>query len=431
MTPKQKIELRQSERRERLNELAGLDTLTDEQTTELNTLTGEYQTGERQLRAAIIAEDAETAAATAAGDGGEDPERRALRSRARLGNFLQAALTGAEVTGAELELRQAAEGSAGDIPMELFAPLERRADTASTAPTAGRGVDVEPIRPAIFARSVAGRLGIAMPQTGTGSFSTMTITTNLTAGAMAAGASRESTAAALTAKTTEAHRVTARLSIRIEDIYRIGTESFEAALRQNLTLAMSAQLDDFCLNGTGASNQPQGLIPQLTDPTDPTDVMDWAGFVSLAAGGIDGGPWAEDMTAVRLCVNADTIRLAETTFREPGTVGTPADQYSDTPGEMSAAAYLRAHSGGLFASSRMPATASNIAAAVRYRAGTTGLDGVNAGRTAVCPTWAMLAIDDIYTDAAAGTKHLTLHALVGDVLLEQSDAYERVDVKVA
>ena len=275
----------------------------------------------------------------------------------------------------------------------------------------------------IFARSIAGRLGIAMPQTGTGSFSTMTITAALTAGAMAAGGARESSAATLTPQTTEAHRISARLSVRLEDIYRIGTESFEAALRQNLGLAMSAQLDDYCLNGTGSSNEPKGLLPTLTDPTDPTEVVSWVGFIEALSAGIDGGPWAEDLTAVRLLVNAATMRKAETTFQAPTTSG--------ANGEVSAAAYLRSHSGGFFASARMPDTASNIAQAVRYRAGTAGLDGVDAGRTAVMPTWAMLAIDDIYTDSAAGTKHVTLHALVGDVLIEQADAYERVDLKVS
>ena len=359
---------------------------------------------------------------------GEDPARLELRSRARLGNYLQAALTGKEVAGAELELRQEGDGAGNEVPLELFGTLEKRADTATPAPSTGRGVDVEPIRPMIFARSIAGRMGIAMPQTGTGSFSTMTITAGLSAAAKGIGDSAESSAATLTAQTTEAHRLSARLSVRLEDIYRIGTESFEAALRQNLSLTMSAQLDSYCLTGTGSSNQPEGLLPRLDDPTDPTEVVNWAGFVAAVAAGIDGGPWAEDMTAVRLLVNAETMRLAEQTFREP--TGTEAQGYA-TPGEMSAAAYLRAHSGGFFASARMPDTASNIAQAVRHRSGTMGLDGVNAGRTAVMPTWAMLAIDDIYTDSASGRKHVTLHALVGDVIIEQTDAYERVDLKVS
>ena len=54
---------------------------------------------------------------------------------------------------------------------------------------------------------------------------------------------------------------------------------------------------------------------------------------------------------------------------------------------MSAAAYLRANTGGFFASARMPATAATIAGAILFRAGTMGLDGVNAVQTATCPVW--------------------------------------------
>ena len=427
MTPLHRLNRRQSERRQRINELGDLETLDAEQIAELKETRAAYDAGEEQLQALEAVAATEDAAASA--EATEDPARRELRSRARLGNYLQAALTGKEVAGAELELRQEGNGAGNEVPLELFGgTLEKRADAATPAPSTGRGVDVEPIRPMIFARSIAGRMGIAMPQTGTGSFATMTITAGLSAAAQGINDSAESNAATLTAQTTEAHRISARLSVRLEDIYRIGTESFEAALRQNLSLTMSAQLDGYCLTGTGASNQPEGLLPRLTDPTNPTTVVDWAGFVAAVAAGIDGGPWAEDMTAVKLLVNAETMRLAEQTFREP--TGTEAQGYA-TPGEMSAAAYLRAHSGGFFASARMPDTAANIAQAVRHRSGTMGLDGVNAGRTAVMPTWAMLAIDDIYTDSASGRKHVTLHALVGDVIIEQANAYERVDLKVS
>lgn len=145
------------------------------------------------------------------------------------------------------------------------------------------------------------------------------------------------------------------------------------------------------------------------------------GFVKLVADGIDGGPWAESMKAVRVLVNAETMRLAESVFQTS----------SSFQGEVSAAAYLRAQSGMFFSSSRMPATASNIAQCLRYRAGTMGLDGVNAMRTATCPVWNSIGIDDIYSDSASATRHFTLHSLIGDVLVTQPSAYERVDLKLA
>ena len=139
------------------------------------------------------------------------------------------------------------------------------------------------------------------------------------------------------------------------------------------------------------------------------------------AGGIDGGPWAETLQAVTLLVNAESQRLAETTFKDGSGFG----------GEMSAAAYLRANSGGFFSSRRMPATASDIAQAIRYRRGTAGLGGVDAVRAAVCPVWSVISIDDIYSDSASGTRHFTLHHLIGDVLIEQPDAFEQVAARLA
>ena len=250
---------------------------------------------------------------------------------------------------------------------------------------------------------------------------TATQTTSLSAAAKAKGDAQESTAAAITTKTTTPHRVSARLSIQLEDVATVGVGNFESTLRQNLQLAMSDRLDHLGLTGDGQGANPQGLLSQLSDPTDPTDAVDFDAFVKLVADGIDGGPWAESMKAVRVLCNAATMRKAEVTFQS--TTG--------SKGEVSAAAYLRAQSGAFFASSRMPATASNIAQCLRYRAGTMGLDGVNAMRTATCPVWNSLSIDDIYSDSASATRHITLHALIGDILITQPSAYERVDLKVS
>ena len=432
MTPAQKKlkELRDKKSKsvQRIAELAVADELTDETRAELDTLERGIPDTERQLRACE--------AAVAAEEEGEkreetdDPEKREraeLRSKARLTNYVLARIEGRMVAGAEAEF-SAAEGVAG-IPLALFdtpkQPAEqrdeKRVDAATPAPATGTGVNVDPVLPAIFARAVLPRLGVAMPRVGSGGYSTMTITTNLSAAAVAAGADQDSTEAALTPKTTEPHRVTARLSIRLEDVAKVGVDNFESMLRQNLMLALSDRLDHLGLTGDGTDPNPRGLHSQLGDPADPTSVIDFDGFVALGANGIDGGPWAETMEGVKLLVNADTMRLAETTFQS-------AASYK---GEQAAAMYLRKNTGGFFSSARMPATTSTIAQVLRHRAGTMGLDGVNAMRTAVCPVWAELGIDDIFSDSASGTRHFTLHALIGDVLITQASAYERIDVKIA
>lgn len=431
MKPSIKLEVRASEVRSRLNEIAALegDALTDEIRSESEALHKEYADIEVRRRAALVGEgDDDTTTAAEPVETPEDAARIELRSRARLGNYLSAMLTGRNLAGAEAELN--AEIGASGIPLEVLdhplpgelerraAMLEKRAD-APTLAGSQVGVNLQPILPSIFARAVVPRLGVDMPRVGSGTYSSLTITTDLTAGAKAAGVDQESTAAAFTGVQTTPHRVSARMSIRIEDIATIGTDNFESILRQNLQLAMSDRLDRVGLTGAGGNSaEPKGLFTGLTDPDDPGDVIDWAGFVKLAAGGIDGGPWAESLRDVVLVGNADVMRLAESTF-----------QGSDA--ERSAAAYLRAESGGCYGSSRMPATAATIASVIRFRGGTMGLDGVDAVKTATCPVWAELGIDDIYSDSASGTRHFTLHSLIGDVLVHYPAAYERVDIKIA
>ena len=424
MTPKQRLQVRQAEARARLGEISAVegDGYTDAIQAEEKTLITEMRSLDQRLLAADLASDGTEPVVVATGAGGEDPDRVELRSRAKVGNFVLAAIQGRQLAGAEAELVQEVGLTAGQVPLELFEPTpELRA--ISPAPSSGTGVNVEPIHPQIFARSVLPRLGVAMPMTPSGTFSTMTVSTSLTAAAQAKDTATAATAAALTPKTTVPHRVSARLELSQEDILLIGIGNFESVLRQNLMLALSDRLDHLGLTGDNTDPNPQGLYPQLTDPTDPTAVVTWAAFVTAAASGIDGGPWSESLEGVRLCVNAETMRLAETTFQ--------AGSGTDTPGEMSAAAYLRANTGGFFASARMPATDATIAGAILFRAGTSGLDGVNAVQTATCPVWNYLSIDDPYSDSAKAQHNVTMHAFIGDVLIQQPSAYSRVDFKVA
>ena len=430
MTPKQRLQTRQVECRARLGEITALDgdDYSDEIRTEERELIAEMRSLDQRLLACDLADDGSEPQEVASVDG-QDADRIELRQRAKATNYLVSAIRGTALSGAEAELAAEIGTELGHIPLEVFdvpemrARVEHRADAVTPSPSTGTGVNVDAIHPLIYARSVVPRLGVAMPTVPSGTFSTMTVTTGLTAGAKAKGAAQESTAATLTPRTTTPKRVSARLSVALEDIASIGVAGFETALRENLMLALSDRLDHLGLTGDGTAPNPHGLIPQLADPTDPTDVVTWESFVSTIAAGIDGGPWAESLQSIMVCANAETLRLAETTFQK-GT-GT------DTPGEQSAAAYLRANTAGFFASARMPATVSTIAKAVLYRAATMGLNGVNAVRTATMPVWDRLSIDDIYSDSASAIRHFTVHHVVGDVVLQQPDAYSLIEFKLS
>ena len=112
MTVLQKLKLRLSEIRSKLNELSGVDSPTAEQLSEVDALSKEYQEKETQYRAAVIAEG-EKAQGKEFQDDAEGAEVRTLKSKVTLTNYVEAASSGSALTGPEAELNEALELRAG------------------------------------------------------------------------------------------------------------------------------------------------------------------------------------------------------------------------------------------------------------------------------------------------------------------------------
>ena len=422
MTLTQRLQILASTQRSRLAELAGLDELTPELRAELDTLGATHQDTESQLRAAIAsAPDADPAIVPTVDP--EVRERLELRGRASLGRYLAAMLTGQPVTGPEAEYQAACK--VPGIPIDLFEQdrPETRADVASGVPATGAGATLAPIQPFVFAQSIAPMLGIEMPSVGSGAYSEMTISTALSAAAKAKGAKQDSTAAVLTPTTANPRSIRGRLTLNLEDIAAIGQANFESALRQNAQAVVSDALDTQIITGNGTAPNLDGLINQLTDPTNPTVTATFDAFVASFADSIDG-LWAPTMMDLGMVVNVDAYKLAAKSYRDR--VIDTGNRGGVSLGDKTAADYLRSYTGGFWTNKRMPATASTIARGIVHRKGRMGL------RTACLPTWGSIAVDDIYSDAASGQRHFTLNVLVGSkVLLVQQDAYDLVEFKVA
>ncbi|MYC99464.1 MAG: phage major capsid protein [Gammaproteobacteria bacterium] len=411
------MSIRSSEIREKLNELAGEETLTEEQRSEVDTLTEEYRDVETKRRAAIVAEDAEEREAAKA-DGqvidAELRERLELRKKATVTAYVQAALRGRRVDGAEHELSVAA-GVGGDIPLELWEPDPREVreeERAVTEAPGTVGVNMAPIQPAVFAPSIAASMGIDMPQVASGTFGQARINASLTASAKAKGSDIAATEATFTVATATPKRVSARLELLAEDIASAGVSNFESALRQNLSLVLSAELDNQFINGDGSGANVRGLFAALTNPTADGTTLTFAHGLEKLAALIDG-LWAMETAHVRQIVGVDTYRLASKLVTSAST------------GEVTLAEYLRRVSGGFRTNSRMPATASMKQQALAFRAGRGGM------RTAVSPHWGRLAITDVYTGSAKAETAVSFHVLVGDVLVIQPGAYSQIEYKVS
>ena len=355
---------RQSKERGRMAELALLDDLADEQRSELDEIEKGTPDLERQIRAATIAiEDEEKAAETRTANepDAELRERRELRSRASVTEYLMARMQGRMVNGAEAELSKAAEVRDGAIPLELWDTPEtierRQTDTVSAAPGTV-GVNLDRIRPAVFANSIAMRLGIEMPRVMSGTYASATISTSLTATAEAKGDRADATAAAFTVTSVTPKRISARLAIAIEDVAAVGQANFESILRENLSLVLSDQLDEQAINGDGQAPNLTGIFQRLTDPSAPSAVADFDAYAAAHAGGVDG-LWANTIKDVSIVCGPATYQHASRTFQT-------ATNYK---GELSAAAYAMTNAGGLWTNERMPDAASNVQQAIVYRMG--------------------------------------------------------------
>ena len=414
---------RQSRERGTMAELAQADALTDEQRSALDSIEKGTPDLERQIRAAMVGlEEEERAAETKETDSpdAEMRERIELRGKAMLTNYILAAARGRMVDGAEAELCAAA-GVQG-IPLELW-DLPRPAEQRDITPAPGTvGINLDPIRPQVFANSIAPRLGIEMPHVASGTYATGTITTGQGAAALAKSGAAVGAVGAITVMTATPKRVSARLELTLEDIAAVGQANFESILRENLSLALSDELDDQTINGNGTAPNLAGMFQRLTNPSAPgATVATFDDFVAAFAGGIDG-LWANTIKEVAIVAGVDTYRLSAQTFRDIATADLGDKAFAD---------YAMQHFGGWWTNKRMPAKAAHIQQAILYRMGRSMMGGSGAMRTAVCPHWNEISIDDIYSGSAKGERYFTMHVLLGDVILVQPSAYAQVAFRVS
>ena len=119
---------------------------------------------------------------------------------------------------------------------------------------------------------------------------------------------------------------------------------------------------------------------------------------------------------VGIVAGVDTYRLSARVFR---------DAVGQDLGSEAFASYAMTKTGGWWTNKRMPATAANVQQAILYRKGRTGI------RTAVCPHWGQLGIDDIYSGSIKGERYFSAHVLLGDVILVQPAVYAEVSFRVS
>lgn len=447
MTPAQKtlrtLLDRQSTERGRLAEIAALDPakITDEVRSEAQTLQAGTSDLEMQIRSARAAVDGDEDRSVNRDNHGkpidaEEREKIELRSRISVGKFLSAGMQGQRVDGAEEEYRQAVGAKERTIPIDAFEldrPIETRADAATAAPGT-IGINMREIVPIVFSKSLAMSLGIAMPRAAPGQYSIPRLTTDLTAAAVAKGTDQESTAGAFTVISAKPRRLSARLSLRAEDLAEAGIPSFEGSLRQALMLKLGEVLDNQIINGNGTSPNISGLFTELDDATAATVVVTFGSFISTMAGLVDG-KWARKLSDLRFFSNDTVYQALCATFQQPvfvnkGTGGNANASGVGSQSVYSSADWAAEKLAGYMVHDRMPAAASGVSTCLAMRAGGMLDPAGEASMPSVLPVWGDIGISDPFSDSGSATEHYTLHTLIGDkVLVRQPDVYSEVSLK--
>ena len=160
MLKSQELSLKLSERRQKINDLLSLETRTEEQTNELDSLSKEMRTTEIEFRAAVTAEStALDDARDLFDDDGETLELRSIRKRVSVSSYTQAAIEGrSAANGAELEFNQALHIGADKFPLLLLAGAEPEKRMTTDIDTA---VKPRPWLDRLLAESMAAHLGIS------------------------------------------------------------------------------------------------------------------------------------------------------------------------------------------------------------------------------------------------------------------------------
>ena len=386
MTKRQKLELEQSEKRQRLNELLAIDELSDEQRGELDTLTKRMQAVEVELRAAIVAEPEP---APQQGD-----TLTALEARCNVGRYFEAVVNHRAVDGAEAELQQHHRLESNQIPLEMLR-VEERAVTPAPTDT---GAQQQPIIPPVFARSATAFLGVDMPTVGVGDQVYPILTSRPTVG----GPHKDSTAVdettgSFTAETLSPARLQASFFYRRTDAARFA--GMDAALRSALSNGLSEKLDAEVIKGTNGMLHGTNLANHTASA-----VTTYAKYLSdLVYGRVDGR-YADVASDIRLVAGSGTYAHA-------------AGQYRTNNANESALDRLMQVSGGVRVSAHVPAVASNKQN-VLIRLGDR--------RDMVAPIWqGVTLIPDEVTKAGTGEIVITAVMLHAVKILRTSGFYKQ------
>ena len=405
---KNQLEAKRIKMAARLNEVAALegDAFTDAIRVEAGTLETEYRDSGVKLAALLAVEDDERQVAereaaelgSLAGDPAQR-ERREIRSKTGLADFLRAAAGGTAVTGAAAEYASAlGVPTVGHVPLEIFArsapAVEQRAVTAGPAVKGA----LQPIVPYLFERSAAASLGIAMPSVPSGQVQIAKVGTAPPSDTLAKDGTAPATAAAVTLVNQSPVRIAGSFEVRVEDLAVMPT--LEAALSEAMQGSLSNELDEQTFNG--ASGELNGLFTQAVDVAAASSAETFTTGIARFASLVDGRH-AYTLGDLRACIGSKTFALYSGTFANAN------------KGDVSLFDYLSMHLGSIRVSDRVPAVASTAQKGVVVLSASSTPPKIH--------VWSAIQITrDPFSGAGEGRVTLTATALVSPLFIPHGTA---------
>ncbi len=428
MTNLQKLELRRSEIKSRLGELTQTEDRTEEQTSEMDKLTKEFQEKETEYRAALVLES-EKAQTREFGNDAEAREIRELRGKAPLQDYLMSAIEKRSLGGPLAELNDALGvkpvGNNGGIviPFSVLAekrPVpadpEKRAFTATSA--YGGGEIQRPILQELFGPGIFDALGVRVDSVPAGASEWPLLTGNVSGEQKKEGtAATDATAAAFTVANLKPKRLTAEIELTHELIASVvGVENH---FRMNLLDALKSKQQNIILNGVAPTTaNPQnieGFFTKLTGAdlaAAEATAGDYGGLHALAVDGIHASMETEVMSVV----GDETYQHAAKVYL--------------TGTAVSGSQLLKERSAGCMASTYIPATASMKQSAILHAAGPNGGSMRGDSVAAVWEGVGLEVIRDFYSNASVGIT-LTAIILWDAYTALRTSAYKQIDIQIA
>ena len=400
----QKLNLRLSEIKQRLNVISGLtdDDFNDEIRAESEKLTSEYSDTELRWRIAEIAEsDDDDAARLALNPDSEGRELRALLADSSIGRIFGATVDHRATDGREAEVQAHFQLGGNQIPLAMLRDpsVEERAVTAAPGDV---GSTQAPIVPGVFPQSVAAFLGVDMPTVPVGDASFPVLTANAAVEALAeAGAGTESDGS-FSGAALSPSRLQANFRFSIED--RAKFAGMGEALRANLSEALADGLDKQVIVGT------EGLLTGIKLPNNNVNaVTTYALYRSQFAFGRVDGKYASTTDELRIVMGSGTYTHA-------------AAQYRGNNDNQDALQSLREATGGVKVSAHVTLPAANKQNAI-VRLGMR--------RDMVAALWeGVTLLEDPYTQKSKGEIVLT-GVMLYAVMILRAGGFHKQQVQTA